>query len=342
VARSEIKPAYLISGDDEAKIDAALARLRDRAEREGGPGALESFGAPDGQGAPDIEALVAAMSTMSLTASRRYLLADRLERLDAPRISALADALPSRPPDVTIVLIERRGGASGRPSRARSRALGELTNGIESAGGEVISYSAPKARDLPNRLVAMARRKGLELAPEAARMLVDRMGESTLRLSNELERLALWAGAEGRVSLADLEDMVADTSEEAAWTVSDALIARDRRGAMRGSERLLTQGQSVTPIVYQAAKRLREAHAALLDIEAGVAQREVESSLPMHPYAAKLLVRRLRGRSPAEIRVATCAVADLEWWSRGGSDYPDDVALSLTVRRATGAGAGED
>ena len=34
------------------------------------------------------------------------------------------------------------------------------------------------------------------------------------------------------------------------------------------------------------------------------------------------------------------AVEDLEWWTRGGSDYPDGVALTLAVRRAAGAGTG--
>ena len=57
----------------------------------------------------------------------------------------------------------------------------------------------------------------------------------------------------------------------------------------------------------------------------------------MHPYAAKMLLRRLRGRSAAEMRAATCAIADLEWWTRGGSDYPEPVALTLAVRRAAGA-----
>jgi hypothetical protein len=31
-------------------------------------------------------------------------------------------------------------------------------------------------------------------------------------------------------------------------------------------------------------------------------------------------------------------VADLEWWTRGGSDYPEPVALTLAVRRAAGGG----
>ena len=56
---SEIGPAYLIAGTDGAKIDAAVARLRARAEHEGGVGALEAFAAPPGSSAgPDAEALI--------------------------------------------------------------------------------------------------------------------------------------------------------------------------------------------------------------------------------------------------------------------------------------------
>ena len=40
-----LKPAYLISGDDDPKIDAWRTRVRNRAEEEGGPGALELFDA---------------------------------------------------------------------------------------------------------------------------------------------------------------------------------------------------------------------------------------------------------------------------------------------------------
>jgi hypothetical protein len=68
-----------------------------------------------------------------------------------------------------------------------------------------------------------------------------------------------------------------------------------------------------------------------------MSSREVESALPMHPYAAKLLVRRLGDRSREQLRASTCAIADLEWWTRGGEDYPERLALTLAVRRASGA-----
>jgi DNA polymerase-3 subunit delta len=166
------------------------------------------------------------------------------------------------------------------------------------------------------------------------------MGEGTLRLANELDRLALWAGPDGEVSVADLEDMVADTSHEAAWALSDAIVARDPSAALGAAERLLAQGEAVTPLVYQAARRLRDANTAVAQLEEGTPPKAVEANLRMHPYAAKMLIRRVRDASPSSLRAACCAIADLEWWTRGGSEYPDDVALTLAVWRAAGAGAG--
>ena len=327
-----IAPAYLIAGTDEAKIGAVIARLRARAEAEGGLSALETFAAEPGSSTgPDAAALIGAIPAMSLTAGRRYLLADGVERWSAKEAAPVAEALAALPPDVTVVLVARERPPKLRPPKALAEAVGE-------AGGEVLEYAAPRARDLPAWLVAEGRRRGFELEPEAARLLVERMGEGTTRLAAELDRLALWSADGPSVTRADLEAMVADTSEEVAWAFSDALVERDPKAALRAAERLAGQGEAVTPLIYQAAKRLREAGAALAALEAGRPAKEVEAALPMHPYAAKMLIRRLRGRSLDEVRAATCAIADLEWWTRGGSDYPERVALTLAVRRATGGG----
>ena len=334
---AEIKPAYLIAGDDEAKIEHALARLRARAGREGGPGALESFTPPDGVGAPDLEALAAAIPAMSLTAEHRYLLADHVERAAAKPLEALAAALAGVRADATVVLVERPPAGRERPSRAKVAARKALVGAVEAVGGEVRSYGVPKAAELPRRLVADARARGFDLEPDAARMLVERMGPRTARLVNELDRVALWADPGGRVGVADLEAMVADTSEEATWTFSDAIVERDPATALAAAERLSAQGESVSGLVWQGAKRLRAAERARVQLDAGRPAQEVEGSLGMHPFAARMLVRRLVNVSLAELRAAACALADLEWWTRGGADYPDDVAVAIAVRRATGA-----
>jgi len=318
-----MRPAYLFAGDDVAKLSATLGRLRGRAEREGGPGALEDFSGEPGA-VPDADALVGAIPAMSLTAERRYLLADGVERWKKADIEAVSAALRDVAADVTVVLVAR-----GKPPKG-------LAEAVEGAGGEVRAFAAPSKRDLPGWLVAGARERRFVLAPQAARALITRIGASTERLAVELDRLATWAGDGGEVGLEDVEAMTVDTSERAGWALADAIVSRDRDRAVATAEDMIAQGEAVTPLVYGMASRLRSAYAAAAAIEAGSPAAQVERELPMSPYAAKMLVRSLQGVDAGELSAAIGAVADLEWWTRGGSDYGDEVALTLAVRRAAG------
>jgi DNA polymerase-3 subunit delta len=324
---AEMKPLYLIAGTDGAKIDATRARLRARAERESGSAALEVFEPGEGRGMPDYEALLAAIPAMSLMGTRRYLLADGIERWRDKQLEPVLAALGDLPPDLTLVLI------------CRDKAAAKLAKAVKGAEGEIHEFEAPKARDMPRALVGDAQRLGFRLDPAAARMLVERMGANPLRLRNELERLALWAGQGGEVSAADLGEMVADTSEAAVWSLSDALIEGDAAAALRIGERLIGQGENVTGLIYGLASRLRSACAAAAQLEEGIPPKQIESSLKMHPYAAKQLVRRLQGTDLASLRLATETLADLELWCRGGADYGDELALTIALRRAAAGAA---
>jgi DNA polymerase-3 subunit delta len=324
---AEMKPLYLIAGSDDSKIDATRARLRARAEGEGGSAALEVFEPGEGRGMPDQEALLAAVPTMSLMGTRRYLLADGVERWRDRQLEPVLAALSELPPDLTLVLI------------CRDKPPAKLAKAVKAAAGEIHEFEAPKAREMPRILVGEAQRLGFRLEPAAARLLVERIGSNPLRLRNELERLALWAGVEGEVSASDLQEMIADTSEAAVWSLSDALIEGDAASALRIGERLIGQGENVTGLIYGLASRLRGACAAAAELEEGIPPKQVESSLKMHPYAARQLVSRLRDASLADLRLATEALADLELWCRGGADYGDELALTIALRRAAAGAA---
>ncbi len=318
----EMKPAYLFSGDDEAKLAATRGRLRARAEREGGPGALETF-TGEGRSGPDPDALIASMPAMSLTAERRYLLADGVESWGKSQTGRVATALGATPEATTIVLI------------AHGKAPAALAKAVKAAGGEAIAYEAPKARQIPAKLVAEAKQRGFALEPDAARMLVERLGANPLRLSNELDRLALWTGEGGNVTAEDLNAMIADTTEQAVWSLADAVVEGDQAGSLAIAETLIGQGESVNGLSYMLSSRLRAAAKAAGELEAGKSPKQVADGLKMHPYAAKMLVKRLGDRSSKQLRDAVGAVADLEMWCRGGSDYTEDVALTLALKRAT-------
>ncbi|HEX3561259.1 MAG TPA: DNA polymerase III subunit delta [Solirubrobacterales bacterium] len=324
MAEPEMKPAYLIAGTDEAKIARSRGRLRERAEREGGPGALELFEAGDGRRSPDVDALIASLAAISLIASRRYLLVDGVDGWGKADAERATEALAQIPPETTVALV------------AHGKAPAGLAKAVEGAGGDVLAFDVPKEREIPKQLVTESRELGFELEPAAARLLVERLGPRPMRLRTELERLALWSGEGGRVGVEDLEAMVADTSEEAIWTLADAVVAGDEAETMRVAEVLVAQGEALPRIVYSLAPRLRQALRAATELESGKPAGAVAKGLSMHPYAAKMLVSKVKGRTPEDLDASIRALADLELWSRGGSDYAEGVAFTLSLRRAVG------
>jgi DNA polymerase-3 subunit delta len=135
--------------------------------------------------------------------------------------------------------------------------------------------------------------------------------------------------------------MIADTSEAAIWLLADAVIEGDESETLRVAEQLVAQGEALPRIIYSVAPRLRDALKASRALEAGTPPKDVAGSLKMHPYAAKMLVSRVKGRSPEDLDASIRVMADLELWSRGGSDYSDGIALTMALIQAV-SGETED
>ncbi|MGK2932001.1 MAG: DNA polymerase III subunit delta [Solirubrobacterales bacterium] len=319
----EMKPAYLIHGDDIAKIDETRTRLRKRAESGSGAASLEVFEPPEGRGSPDADALVNSIGAMSLMPTRRYLLADGIEKWGKRQAERVTEALLGSPPDTTIVLI------------SRGKVPGDLTKAVKKVGGDVLVFSAPKAEELPGHLVRLATAREFDLAPDAARFLITHLGNNLTRLSNELDRLSLWAGKGGRVDVEDLDEMVADSTQTSNFALGDALVDGDRVRAIMIAEGLISQGSTAGSVVYPTSTGVRRANKATALLESGRAPNQIERELSMPPFLARKLINSLSGASIAALRGATIAMADLEVWTRGGAEYPDELALDLALLAAT-------
>lgn len=320
----EMKGVYLIHGSDVAKIDQARNRLRARAEADGGTASLEVFEPREGRGSPDVEALVQAVASMALIPGRRYLLADGIEKWGSRQVETVSEALGGLPPETTVVLI------------ARGKVPAAIRAAAEKAGGQILGYEAPLRAELPAYLIEGASRRGFELDPEAARFLVASIGESLTRLENELDRLALWAGSGGRVELEDLQEMVSDLNEASVFALGDAVVSQDLALALNTAERLGRQGSGPNAVLYPTATAVRRAHRALSLLEQGQPPKTVESELGLPPFLVRKIVESVRGASLESIRSASIALSDLERWTRGAAEYPDELALDLALLAAAG------
>ncbi|HLM27628.1 MAG TPA: DNA polymerase III subunit delta [Thermoleophilaceae bacterium] len=317
---AELKPVYLVCGDDDAKVDAWRARVRMRAEDERGPGGLEGFDAR--QNPP--EEVAAALSELTFDTGTRYLLVDDAGAWKAGQLEPLERALARPVPDTVLVLV------------VRGKALKGLTKIVEATGGESREYPAPKPWELPRWTVERARELGLTIDKDAARALVDTAGPSQQALSRELEKLALAIHPRAAITPEDIAEHASGGAAPRAYDLADAVAAGDVRAALALGEELVASGERPAGLVFPVVRSLRQVHGAVRLLDSGASERQAAGKLGMPPWLAKKTLAKARGADRAALERALCVFAQLEVGLRGDSPLDEETAFSLALVEAAG------
>ena len=315
---ADLKPAYLVSGDDDAKIDAWRARVRKRAEDENGPGGLESF---DGRTSGPDE-VAAALSALTFGTGTRYVMVDGVEAWKAGQLDALERELASPIPGTVLVLI------------ARGKAPARLAKAVEVAGGERREYGAPKPWELPKWAAERAQEEGITLDKEAAKQLVERAGPSQQRIAREIEKLALTIHPETALSAEAVARLASGADGGQGYDVADAVVAGDRETALRLAERLAAAGEGPSKLVWPVIRRLREVHRAAELLDAGLPDQEVAAALSTAPWIAKRTIAQAKKADRTALARALCVFADLEVAVRSGESTDEHTGFTRALARA--------
>jgi DNA polymerase-3 subunit delta len=334
---AELKPAYLVHGDDHGAVAERRAGLRSLAEAEGGSAGVELL--EGDQATP--AGVAGALAAMTLAVGRRVIIVEGVERWrEAEVVEQLAPAMAQMPPDTTLALFARE--------EARSRVPAAVHEAVRKAGGQVVAQMTVKPWELAKWAREQARRLHLDLDAAAAKALVAQVGERQQRLLRELEKLALegdspperradggGAGAAARkVDVEAIERRAAHSAEWRAYALADALVGADERAALSSYLRLREQGERMAGLTYVMAQRLRDALAISVRLRAGESVAEVKRGLRMPPRAAERFVADVARSDPERLREALGTLADLELDTRGGAP--------VSSRRTTLAGMSED
>jgi DNA polymerase III subunit delta len=316
------KSAYLIHGDDHGRIAERRARLRELAEVQSGAHGLELF-----EGDQSTPANVAAaLNAMTFAIGRRFLIVDGVEQWKDKEMDPLEAALAGLAPDTTVTFFAREDGRVKAPKR--------LHDAVKHAGGDIATEQSMKPWELPKWAVAQAKQLGLELTPEAARMLVDQVGERQQRLLRELEKLSLELDPGTRIDADTVIELTASSAERRAWVLGDALLSGNAGVATRTLMQLRAQGERLPGLIYWMSSRVRQAHQVALALDRGESQAQVKKTLRMPPSAADRLIADARRVGAERLERAIETIADLEYASRGGAPggASEDTAAILAIR----------
>jgi DNA polymerase-3 subunit delta len=324
------KPAYLLQGDDEVKIDGWRKRVHDRAAED--PGAsLELFADQT-----PAEEVAAAMAAMTLAMGRRWMLVEGVERWKEKDVKLVAAALEGLPPATTVVLIASGPIKRGKPGPAPAK----LVKAVEKCGGEDKAFVAPKSSAYGKWTMDQASQLGLTLSPDAAQVLVHRIGEDEKRhlrerrVMRELEKIAIYAPDGGRVEVETVEELTASDGEARTYQLADALAEGDHARATALAEDLRDRGADIMYVLFALLRKVRETRAAWAVVEAGGSTKQVAAVLGIPEWRARAVKASAERADGAWLERLEGALADLDYAVRGGTNVDAATELTLLVSGA--------
>jgi len=246
---SALKPAWLVTGDEPLLVGEAADAIRARAKEEG-YAEREAFFV---ESRFDWSAVQGSGQALSLFATRRI----RDIRLPTPRPGVdggkvLAELAADPPPDTILLVV------TGRLERD---AFSSAWFKAFEQHGVVVQVWPVEIAELPRWVTARAARHGLELGPDAARLLAQRVEGNLLAAHQEIEKLAL-THEPGWVDEDEVAAAVANSARYDVFQLGEAALGGDAARALRILEGLRGEGAEPPVVLWLLCREIRTLAAA--------------------------------------------------------------------------------
>lgn len=310
-------PVYLLAGDDYPKIARAVRRLRGRF----GDESVEQLTADSASGSD----AVAACNALGLFAGGeggRLVMVEGVERWKKADVDAISAYLADPVPGAVLALVATKAPRTDTLAKAVAKA------------GQVLTYAAPKPRDLPGWVRAQFEARGAAVDQEAARALVEIVGDDLGTLATEADKVTTWAGGHP-ITRADVEALATPAREATAWAITDAWGERDLPALLAATEAELGRREPFA-ISTRLAAHVGLVRAARLLAAEGVGAREIAKRLKVHEFRIRKALAHADRYSQDELDAAVVRLADLDAAIKGASRLSGELELTRALLDLTG------
>jgi len=320
VESGDLRPVYLLGGQ-EAFLVRRAHDLLVAASVAGGPRGFNEqvFTGEKARG----DAVVAACNTLPMMGKRRTVVVRGVEKLKKDDQDALADYCASPCPSTVLLLLESDEG-KGLDGRTK------LPKNIRKSG-RACDFRRLYGRDLAGFVQAEARRAGKQMEPAAPGFLEALLGNDLSQIANAIDVAALYVGDERRVTLADLEEVVAGRKQDALWDLLDAVGLRSTDKALRALQLLAGNGEDAHGTLRLLTKRVRELQRARLGLDEGMNVRDAALAAGIPPNLAWKFDEPIRAWRAPHLAAAVARMLRAESDMKGGLRVEPRLALEAAV-----------
>jgi DNA polymerase-3 subunit delta len=325
VRRGEIAPVYYIFGKERFLVTRATNAIRDAVLEE--RTRAFNFDVIDcKEAARPGERIVAAARTLPMLAQRRLVLVKDADELEADDFEALTGYVAEPSPTTCVVMVAQAAD--------QRRKFFTLLKKV----GAVVKYDPLYARQLRPWVEGEARHQGVSLEPGAAELLVQVIGADLAQLASAMEQLALYAGKRTRITVSDVEEVVAETRQHSVFDLANAVGDRDARRALHQLGRMLAAREPAVKILFMITRHFRQLFTARDLDKRGAGREELAQALGVPPFFVDGIVQQARRLKPAMLGRTFAALYQADRAIKG-SRLGDELVLERLILELCGAGA---
>ena len=331
---------HLVRGDDPvlrgAAVDRLVGELLDGEPRDL---ALEDYTIPGRRRADEaredddttgdagvVQAVVTALTSPPFLTARRVVVVHEVGALNAASGEAIAPFVAQPSDGIALVLVA--GG--GRMPSALDKAL-------KAAAVPIVS---PESERTDTVLKTEARRAGIDLTPDAAKLVTDHLGEDAGRVVELVEILRAAFGPDATLSVDDVEPYLGEAGGVPRYELTNAIDRGDTAGALASLHRLLNATsprdprplhpmQVIATLIPHYQRMLR------LDDPSIRTEQDAVSALggKVKSYPARRALEASHRHGTDGLREALGYLADAELDLRGATGASDETVIEVLVAR---------
>lgn len=316
-ALERVPPAVLFYGADAGLVSERAGLLARRlAEREGG----EVLRIDDVDLENEPARISIELQTIAMFGGRKIVRTLAGRRVNANALKALVES-----GQLEGFLIVEAGNL--RPDESL-RTLFE-----KSGGAAAVACFPDEARDLDVVIGEVLRGAGLQIAPEAKKLLLTRLGADRAMSRGEVEKLALFVRGRTLIEEADVEAAVGDAAELALDRIVLAAGSGRSAEAVMECDRIVAAGESAQGVILALQRHFLRLHRVRSGHDDGRSMDDVMRSLrpPPHFKQKAAIEQQCRQWSVAKLNAALAKIGATAQAARLNSALESTLASNLLL-----------
>jgi DNA polymerase-3 subunit delta len=201
------------------------------------------------------------------------------------------------------------------------------------AGAAAVACYPDEARDLESVIGDVLAAARMQIAPEARKLLVGRLGADRALSRAEVEKLTLYARGKARIEEADVEAAVGDAAETALDRVVLAAASGRPGEAVRECERCVTGGEDAQRVIAALQSHFLRLHRLRSGHDAGRSLDDLIRALKPRPNYRQeaAIAQQVRRWTLASLDAALAKIGDAAKAARLNSGLDTTLAESLLL-----------